>query len=258
MKNLSVFLLAIPLLFTFSFSFSQNTHEYYGRWLSGTLTLSDSLDCSNWITTDWRSWTPPPAIEPKKSVSIMVDGFSVFDFNLMRLTAETIVISAIVSRAYGTDACIKEDAKMHILFTDSSMLVLSNDLDRNCEGKFGVFFGGSTWGNKESALNELLSKRIASMRVYTKDGYVEKDFPAWESHEFFRILNCVFDPLPYEYRCAYCEGFYIIKQIESTRYCSNRCQQQAYLERNGRQCVGCNKWFVGRKLQRYCTKQCSN
>lgn len=88
----------------------------------------------------------------------------------------------LVIQAVGAGSCIDEGAKINILFDDGSRLELSSNGDFNCKGKATVYFGGSFGKRKE--LNELKTKKISTMRVWTSDSYVEKDFAQDNKDEF--------------------------------------------------------------------------
>ena len=49
------------------------------------------------------------------------------------------------------------------------------------------------WGvlEKEKQLEELKTKKIQTMRVWTRDGYVEEDFTKDNQEEFYNVINCL-------------------------------------------------------------------
>ena len=57
------------------------------------------------------------------------------------------------------------------------------------EGNATVYFG-DIFG-KKSQLAELKSKKIQTMRVWTNDSYVEKDFTKENQDEFYNVINCL-------------------------------------------------------------------
>ncbi len=93
------------------------------------------------------------------------------------------------TQVVGAGICIDEGAKIYILFTDNSKLLLSNRLKFNCKGNATVYLGGAL-GNK-SELLELISKRIQSIRVVTRDGNVDNDFTSNNQEEFYNQINCL-------------------------------------------------------------------
>ncbi len=56
-------------------------------------------------------------------------------------------------------------------------------------GKATVYFG-DIFGKKKQ-LEELKTKKIQTMRVWTSDSYVEKDFTTDNQDEFYNVINCL-------------------------------------------------------------------
>ena len=92
-----------------------------------------------------------------------------------------------VIEAMGGGSCIDKGNKINILFTDGSRLELFSDGKFNCQGQATVYFGGIF--GKESQLAELILKKIATMRVWTSNSFVEKYFSTKNSNDFFQIVN---------------------------------------------------------------------
>lgn len=144
-------------------------------------------DCSNWISTNVDKITGVSSTSVKSTLVVSTDGgikgFGIF----MMLSGKGDIILSI--QAVGASQCVAERSIINILFTDGSRLELFNDGKFNCKGKATVYFGGSFGKKKE--LNELKSKSIQSMRVWTSDSYVEKDFTVDNQTEFKSVINCL-------------------------------------------------------------------
>ncbi len=144
-------------------------------------------DCSNWISTETDKMDGSTSTASKNTIVVSTDGgkrgFGIF----MMQGLEGVVILSI--QAVGAGSCIDEGAKINILFTDGSRLALSNNGKFNCKGNSTVYFGGVF--DKMSELEELKTKKVQTMRVWTSDSYVEKDFTTDNQEEFYNVINCL-------------------------------------------------------------------
>ncbi len=147
----------------------------------------DSSDCSNWIDTDIDKVTGDTLISSKKTLIVSTDGGKTgFGIWMMQSSVSDLIL---VIQAVGAGSCIDEGEKINILFTDGSRLELANDGDFNCEEEATVYFGG-IFGKKKQ-LEELKTKKIQTMRVWTSDGYVQEDFTKDNQEEFYHVINCL-------------------------------------------------------------------
>ena len=113
----------------------------------------------------------------------MNTGFGIY----MMLSSPNAII--LVIQAVGAGSCIDEGAKINILFTDGTRLELLTDSKFNCDRKATVYFGGIF--GKKNQLSQLKTKKIQTMRVWTEDGYVERDFSSENQDAFYYTLNCL-------------------------------------------------------------------
>ncbi|MFY9352842.1 MAG: hypothetical protein WBI52_07565 [Bacteroidales bacterium] len=147
----------------------------------------DSSDCSNWIDTVIDKVTGDTLISSKKTLIVSTDGGKTgFGIWMMQSSVSDLIL---VIQAVGAGSCIDEGEKINILFTDGSRLELANDGDFNCEEEATVYFGG-IFGKKKQ-LEELKTKKIQTMRVWTSDGYVQEDFTKDNQEEFYHVINCL-------------------------------------------------------------------
>jgi hypothetical protein len=144
-------------------------------------------DCGNWIKTETDKVTGNTSIAAKNILIVSkdegVNGFGIF---MMQSSQGGLIISI---QAVGAGSCIDEGAKINLLFTDGSRLELASDGDFNCKGNATIYFGGSF--GKKKQLEELKTKRIQTMRVWTNESYVEEDFTADNQEEFYNVVNCL-------------------------------------------------------------------
>lgn len=159
----------------------------YNETLKTIQSNTDINDCSNWILTQIDKVDGASFTAGKKPLEIFTDGGKKgFRIIMLNGSHSDLIISI---QAFGAGSCIDKDDKINILFTDGSRLLLKNDADFNCKSKSTVIFGGSF--GKKRELEELKSKRIQIMRVWTSDGFVEKDFNEDNQIEFYNVINCL-------------------------------------------------------------------
>ncbi len=89
----------------------------------------------------------------------------------------------------GGPTCIDDDDKMNILFKDGTRLELENDSKFNCDGKFTVYFGG-VFG-KKAEKTELATKDIATLRVWGRGDYLQRDLTDAQAKTFRRAMACL-------------------------------------------------------------------
>ena len=148
---------------------------------------SNSSDCSNFIETTEDKMTGKKSTAAKSTIVVSTDGGKKgFGILLLQSSTGGLILSI---QAVGAGSCVDEGNKINILFTDGSKLELASDGKFNCKGNATVYFGG-IFGKKKQ-LEELRTKKIQTMRVWTSDGYVEKDFTEDNSNEFMQTTNCL-------------------------------------------------------------------
>jgi len=92
-------------------------------------------------------------------------------------------------KVVGASSCVDDDNKMNLLFRDGTRLELKNIEGFNCKSTFTVYFGGGMGNTK--ALHAIRTKEVETMRVWTSDGFVEKDFSSEQSKKFMKIFDCL-------------------------------------------------------------------
>jgi hypothetical protein len=107
--------------------------------------------------------------------------------NITMLNGSKSVILSIV--AVGSSRCIEKSSKINILFTDGTRMELVTDGDFNCKNTATIYFG-CVFG-KKTQREELCTKDIDIMRVWTSAGYVEEKFSADQANKFKNSLKCL-------------------------------------------------------------------
>ncbi|TAL57644.1 MAG: hypothetical protein EPN85_13615 [Bacteroidetes bacterium] len=200
MKKITTTLLTVLTTLTIAFGQTQNATTESGKKVSlfpdGTWKYAEvkkdtakknSSDCNDWIETVTDKVDGTTSTSSKSKIIVSTDGGKKgFGIYMMNGTSGGLIL---VIQAVGAGGCIDEGAKINILFDDGSRLELRSDGKFNCKGNATVYFGGSFGKKKE--LNELKTKKISTMRVWTSDSYVEKDFTQDNKDEFINVINCL-------------------------------------------------------------------
>ena len=201
MKNLMTTLLMVIITITFTFGQSQKATTENGKKVilntDGTWKYDenvkisqpnlDSNDCSNWIKTEEDKVSGKSFTSIKEYLIISKDGGkNGFGITVMLSSSNTIILSV---KVVGAGSCIDKGSKINILFTDGTRLEFATDGDFNCKGKATVYFG-DIFGKKK-VLEELKTKKIDIMRVWTSNSYVEEKFDNEQAEQFKNALNCL-------------------------------------------------------------------
>lgn len=144
-------------------------------------------DCSKYIDTIIDKVTGDTMIASKKTILITNDidkkGFSI---SLIKERDNGLIFSINI---LGTSSCIEENSKVNILFTDGSRLELYNKEKFNCKGEVNLYFA-RLFGNLQQ-LNELKSKKIKTLRIWTTDKFIQKDFTDENSICILNTIDCL-------------------------------------------------------------------
>ena len=163
---------------------SDGTWEYVEQTNSSSEPLS--LECADLTTTDTDKMTGKSTTGAKETLIISEDGgktgFGIYVFK----SQKSLIYSM---QAVGAGSCIDDEDKANILFRDGTRIELINDAKFNCDAKFTLYFGG-IFGKKRE-LELLATKEIETMRIWTSDSYVEKDFTSEQSKKLMAITACL-------------------------------------------------------------------
>jgi len=128
-------------------------------------------------------------ITSSKEYLVISDDGGKTGFRIDCLKGSDLNIIIMSIKAVGAGSCIDDNDKVNILFRDGSKLELSNDNKFNCDAEFTLYFGG-VFGKKKQ-LNELITKEIETMRVWTSRGHVQGDFSSKKSKILMNTLRCL-------------------------------------------------------------------
>lgn len=145
-----------------------------------------NLDCSELTTVVTDKMTGKTRTSSKEAIIISDDGGKT-GFGINLLNSEKSLIFSLV--AAGAGNCIDDDDKMNVLFRDGTRLELFNDTEFNCDANFTLYFGG-IFGKKRE-LEQFKTKEIETIRVWTSDGYVERDFSENQSKQLMKTISCL-------------------------------------------------------------------
>jgi len=150
-----------------------------------TTAINNTYSCDDLLSYEEDKMTGKTTYGAKESLILSKDGkngFNILAFKSKKITALSIVV-------VGASICIKETSKANILFRDGTRLELGNRGKFNCNGKFNIYMGGAM-GNKK-ALEEMRSKQIETMRIWTSRGHVQEDFSEDESMKLMTLIDCL-------------------------------------------------------------------
>ncbi|HTA63538.1 MAG TPA: hypothetical protein VK835_13825 [Bacteroidia bacterium] len=151
---------------------------------------TNSTDCHKWIATTTDKVTGDITTAAKKNLIVSTDGgkkgFGIF---MMRSDGNNYLYLFI--QAVGAGSCIDKDATINILFTDDSKLEMKNIGDYNCKGESTINFQSPFDEDHGDGLSQLRTKKIQTMRVWTTDSYVERNFTPANQMEFLNVINCL-------------------------------------------------------------------
>jgi hypothetical protein len=111
-------------------------------------------------------------------------GLSIYSF--LNNSGRVIIVSI---QAIGAGKCVDKGDKINILFKDGARLDLANTNDFNCDGSSTLYFGGGL--GKKDEMKMLASKKIETMRVWTRDDYMQKTFTSDQASAFMETIKCL-------------------------------------------------------------------
>ena len=148
--------------------------------------------CSEWTTLKTDTVTGKITVVSKEVLMVSADhgktGLSIYSF--LNSRSKVVIISI---QAIGAGKCVDKGDKINILFEDDARLDLTNTNDFNCDGSSTLYFGGGLGNHNEMQL--LLSRKVKTMRVWTRDDYMQVDFHDADAVTFMETLRCLFNSL---------------------------------------------------------------
>lgn len=143
-------------------------------------------DCASVLKTKTDRVTGNTITSINAPVVVSPDGRTGLVINLFKSTSGSLILS---TTAVGASACVDDDTKINVLFADGKRMELISDGKFNCDGNSVVYFGG-VFG-KQSQLNDFATRDISIMRVWTRDGYVEREFLPEQARTLRSGFSCL-------------------------------------------------------------------
>ncbi len=196
-----IILTSFSIVITMAFSFGQTEEattksgkkiiiSLDGTWKYADEKISSSFnyeDCLNFIKITEDKMTGDKMATSKNRIIVSQDGGKTgLGIVLMTPSKGVLILNILAS---GAGNCIDKGGKVNILFTDGSKLELTTNGDFNCKGEATIYLGGVA--GKKKQFEELKTKKIQAIRVWTDDGYVERDFTEDNSNMFYQTINCL-------------------------------------------------------------------
>ncbi|HEX7414583.1 MAG TPA: hypothetical protein VF411_11115 [Bacteroidia bacterium] len=170
--------------------FQNGTWKYEALKKDTTKVNTSSTDCHKWFTTTTDKVTGDITTAAKKTLIVSTDGGKK-GFGIFMMRSDDNNYLYLIIQSVGAGSCIDKGAIINILFTDDSKLEMKNVGDYNCKGKSTINFQAPFDEDHEDGLNQLKTKKIQTMRVWTTDSYVERNFTSTNQMEFLNIINCL-------------------------------------------------------------------
>lgn len=146
----------------------------------------DNVDCFNLVSTKVDEMTGKSSTGSKMPITVSDDGGkSGFVINILK-RSESIIFSI---QVIGAGDCIDADSKINIVFRDYTRLDLINDGEFNCDSDFSLYFGGIA--GKVNQLEFFRKKEVKTMRIWTSEGFVEKEFSPDQSKQLMNTVACL-------------------------------------------------------------------
>ncbi len=146
----------------------------------------DDVECSYLVTTKVDEMTGKSSTGSKTPLVISEDdGQSGFVISILK-PSKSIILSFMVN---GGGGCIEADSKVNIVFRDYTRLDLINDGEFNCDSKFSLYFGGIA--GKDKPLEFFRTKEVKSIRIWTSESFVEKEFSPEQSKQLMNTVECL-------------------------------------------------------------------
>ena len=87
------------------------------------------------------------------------------------------------------NTCVDNNTNIEFTFVTGSKINLTSDTMSNCEGEVNTRF--ITSSNKMNELYQLSTKKVSSIRVWTRDGPVEQKLSPTSSSLLLSIIVCI-------------------------------------------------------------------
>ena len=151
---------------------------------SNSVNISNK-NCSDLITTIADKVTGLSSRHSIEAIILNDNGKSKIEIRLLEVNS----IIGILFLVEGASRCIDDTNEIYILFRDGTRLVIENDAKYNCDGEFKLYFNNIH--GKKKILETISTKEIETIRIWTRESYVEQDLTPENSKELIMSLNCL-------------------------------------------------------------------
>ncbi len=153
-------------------------------------------DCSNYIETDVDEESEKNVYYSKEQIVVSDDGKTGFKIEFFLSYDGSLSMTI---KVVGAGKCIPRGGKLNILFTDNSKLELFSADRYECDAEWYTFLRLKDKRNLEKQIEELKTKKIKTLKVWTKyqssliDStiMIERDFTPKNSNDFCNTINCL-------------------------------------------------------------------
>ena len=91
--------------------------------------------------------------------------------------------------AVGASSCIDRDSKIIFLLEDNTIITFHSKEAFNCKNKATIYIG-EFWKNTDSQ-SKLCNSYVKTIRVWTEDGYVERNMDKENQILFMNTMKCM-------------------------------------------------------------------
>ncbi|WP_460545889.1 hypothetical protein [Echinicola sediminis] len=162
------------------------TWAYAEKEENNQLSTEMDLSCSSLILIEEDKMTGDKTPMLKDAIVLSKDG-GTNGIAIYLMKAKNSIIFSLT--AIGAGNCIDKGDKINFLFRDGTRMESGNMSNFNCDNKSTMYLGGIFGGKKNLIM--LSEKEIATLRVWTSDGYVEEDLSNDDSMVLKAAFKCL-------------------------------------------------------------------
>jgi hypothetical protein len=146
-----------------------------------------SQNCDNYISPEEDKTTGDKMYAAKDFIIITKDGDTTLQLLSMLINDQkSLVLSLTTIKKI---KCVDPSDEIHFLFDDKTKYDLSGNQEYNCEGAFSIYLGDLK--KNDDLLKLLLTKKVASIRLYCRAGVLDVDLSKSDSDELSQEINCL-------------------------------------------------------------------
>lgn len=148
--------------------------------------FDDRYSCNTLTKSEKDKFTGNVLTSLAETVVVSSDGQNGFGINLFRRDDNELIFLTI--KTVGAGNCVNERDRVYINFADGSKMDLWHMGKFDCDATATVYFGRGYSNYKK--LKMLAQKRIAAMRVWIGDSYVDEELTEENSLALMNAIKC--------------------------------------------------------------------